>query len=270
MTMRPGMSDDMPTDRPSVARMYDYLLGGYHNFASDRTAADAATALYPDFPRVMQANRAFLRRGVAFLVAQGIDQFLDLGSGIPTAGNVHEVVQDLNPAARVVYVDRDPVAVIQSKTLLRDNPAVTVIQADVGQPEAVLGHPDVTRLLDLHKPLAVLLVALLHFVTDDTEAHRLTRALRDVMAPGSYLVVSHATEDGVAPETVRQLTDLYTRSSTATKGRSADEIATFFTGLDMVEPGLVYTPLWRPEGPDDLFLDHPERAIAYAGVGRKP
>lgn len=270
MTTRTGVSDDMPTDRPSVARMYDYLLGGYHNFASDRTAADAATAVYPDFPRVMQANRAFLRRSVAFLVAQGIDQFLDLGSGIPTAGNVHEVVQALNPAARVVYVDRDPVAVIQSKTLLRGNPAVTVIQADAGQPGAVLGHPDVARLLDLHKPLAVLLVALLHFVTDDMDAQRLTRALRDVMAPGSYLVISHATEEGVAPETVRQLTDLYTRSSSATKGRSAHEIATFFTGLDMVEPGLVYTPLWRPEGPDDLFLDHPERAIAYAGVGQKP
>ncbi len=162
-TPPPGVS----TDIPSVARMYDYFLGGYHNFAADRQAAERVLAQFPDTRFIAQANRAFLRRAVTFLGEQGIAQFLDIGSGILTVGNVHEIVQAGNPNARVVYVDSDPVAVIHSETILADNPNAAAVRADARQPEAILAHPEVRRLLDPARPLAVLLVALLHFVTDD-------------------------------------------------------------------------------------------------------
>ena len=264
-----GASKNLPFDQPSVARMYDYLLGGYHNVASDRAAADAAIAIYPDFPLVLHANRAFLRRSVAFLVAQGIEQFLDLGSGIPTVGNVHEVAQQVNPAAHVVYVDVDPIAVTQSTTLLRDNPATAVIQADVRQPASLLAHPELQRVLDLDRPLAVLLVAFLHFLPDDVEAERVVEAVRAALSPGSYLVLSHATADGAPGAVLEQLDALYARTAGGVHRRTHAQIAAFFTGLEMVEPGLVYTPLWRPEDPDDVLLDQPERSIAFAGVGRR-
>ncbi len=269
MHTQPGVSNDLPFEQPSVARMYDYLLGGYHNVASDRAAADAAVAIYPDFPLVLHANRAFLRRSVAFLVAQGIEQFLDLGSGIPTVGNVHEVAQELNPAARVVYVDVDPIAVTQSTALLHDNPATAVIQADVRQPAPLLAQPELRRVLDLDRPLAVLLVAFLHFLPDDVEAERVVEAVRAALSPGSYLVLSHATADGAPGDVLEQLDALYARTAGGVYRRTHAQIAAFFTGLEMVEPGLVYTPLWRPEDPDDVLLDQPERSIAFAGVGRR-
>lgn len=263
-------SSDLPLERPSVARMYDYLLGGYHNVAVDRAAADAAVAIYPDFPLVLQANRAFLRRSVQFLIAQGIDQFLDLGSGIPTAGNVHEVAQEARPGARVVYVDSDPVAVAQSTALLRGNPTAVAIQADVRQPAALLVHPDLQRVLDLRRPLAVLLVAFLHFLPDDAEAARVVAAFRAALPVGGYLALSHATADGAPPAVVEQLDALYARTAGGVYRRSRAQIAAFVAGLELVEPGLVYTPLWRPEEPTDTLLDQPERSIAFAGVGRKP
>lgn len=264
-----GFPGDAPQDKPSVARMYDYFLGGYHNFAIDRQAADQLTALYPDTPLVMQANRAFLRRAVRFLVAQGVDQFLDLGSGIPTAGNVHEVAQARNPAARVVYVDIDPVAVAHSEAILEDNPNATAIQADARQPEAILAHPEVRRLLDLDQPLAVLLVALLHFVTDDRQAYDLVRALREALAPGGYLVISHASYEHLPREMIARGERLYAQTPTPLKSRSRAAIARFFDGVDLVDPGLVYAPLWRPARADDLFLDQPARSNSLVGVGRK-
>ncbi len=226
-----------PADRPSVARMYDYFLGGYHNFAIDRQAAEQIVALYPDTPLVMQANRAFLRRAVQFLVAQGIDQFLDLGSGIPTAGNVHEIAQGLNPAARVVYVDIDPVAVAHSRAILRDNPHAAALLADARQPGAILAHPETRRLLDPGRPLAVLLVALLHFVPDDDQALGLVRELRDALAPGSYLAVSHASYEGMPRELIEQGERLYARTPTPVRSRSRAQIAEFFAGLDPVTDG---------------------------------
>jgi len=262
-----------PDEIPSAARMYDYYLGGYHNFSSDRAAAEAAVAIYPDVPRVAQANRAFLRRAVDFLTAQGIDQFLDLGSGIPTVGNVHEVAQSLNPAARVVYVDIDPVAVTHSASLLADNPNATVIQADGRQAATILNHPEMRRLLDLDRPVAVLLVAFLHFVVDDADVLGLLQGLRAVIAPGSYLAISHVTHEGTLDATTdvrARMTDLYAQTTNAIHPRTHAEISAFFEGFALVEPGLVYTPLWRPDGPDDLFFDQPERSSIYAGVGRKP
>ena len=268
--MSAWVPSEAPLDRPSVARMYDYYLGGYHNFAIDRQAAEKAIAIYPDLPLVMQVNRAFLRRAVQYLVAQGVTQFLDIGSGIPTVGNVHEVAQAADPAARVVYVDSDPVAVAHGATILQDNAHAVTIQADARRPEDILAHPDVRSLLDFTGPVAVLLVALLHFVIDDAMAAHLVTTLREALAPGSYLVISHATTESVPVETGEQMSRLYTTTGTGIKARSRVEIEAFFADFTLVAPGVVYAPLWRPEGPDDLFLDHPERAITSAGVGRKP
>src|SRR5262249_8430919 len=161
----------VPLDRPSAARMYDYFLGGHHNFEVDRKAADQATAIWPEMPLVLRANRAFLRRAVRFMVGQGIDQLLDVGSGIPTVGNGHEAARRINPAVRVVYVDNDPVAVAHSRALLQASTDAAIVQADACRPEEILGHPDVARLLDFKKPLGVLVVALLHFVVDDDAAY---------------------------------------------------------------------------------------------------
>jgi len=262
-----------PDETPSAARMYDYYLGGHHNFPADRAAAEAAMTIYPDLAPVARVNRAFLRRAVTLLAARGIDQFLDLGSGIPTVGNVHEVAQQSNPAARVVYVDNDPVAVTHSAALLGDSPTVAVIEADARRPEMILEHPATRRLLDTSRPLALLMLTFLHFVTDDGEATRLAQQLRDALAPGSYLVISHGTSEvpfTVPPATEQRMKTLYARTSNAVKPRSRAEIAAFFGDWPLVEPGLVYTSLWRPEGSDDLFLDEPGRSGFFAGMARKP
>jgi len=249
--------------------MYDYFLGGSHNFPIDRQAAEAIKRVYADFPLLLHANRAFLRRAVDFLAARGVQQFLDLGSGIPTVGNVHEIAERAAPESRVVYVDIDPIAVAHSELLLRGNPRATVIQADVRQPEVILHHREVQRLLDFDRPLAVLLVALLHFVTDDEEAYALVRQLREALPSGSYLVISHASSEGMPAEQNVQLERLYGQTSNPVKTRSRQEIARFFDGLELVEPGVVFFPLWHPESPDDLFLQQPSRSSGYAGVGRK-
>ena len=273
------MSDDRwtathsPLDKPSPARMYDYYLGGNHHLAVDRRAAEQVIALQPDTPLIARANRAFLQRAVHFLVAQGLDQFLDIGSGIPTVGNVHEAAQRLNPAAHVVYVDSDPTAVALSQHLLHGNSSATAIQADARQPEHLLSHPDLRRLLDFRRPVGVLLVGFLYFITDDAEASHLVQALRDTVVAGSYLALSHATyrSYAVGPGSHKaQVEGIYAQSTNPVKTRSYDDIAAFFEGLDLVEPGLVYLPKWRPDGPSDLLLDQPERSAFLAGVARKP
>src|SRR5262245_52505624 len=179
--------------------MYDYFLGGYHNFAIDREAAEKVLAIEPDFAGLLRANRAFLRRAVMFAVTAGIRQFLDLGSGIPTAGNVHEVAQALDPATRVVYVDVDPIAIALSRDILAGSPCVVSIEANVLKPDQVLRDPDLMKMLDFGRPMAVLLVAFMHLIADDEEALRVVRHYRDAAAPGSYLVMSHAT-DAFTPE----------------------------------------------------------------------
>ncbi len=266
----PTGATDAPLDTPSVARMYDYWLGGFHHFAVDRQTAEELTALYPALPQVARANRAALRRVVTFLAEQGIDQFLDIGSGIPTVGNVHEVAQRITPAARVVYVDNDPVAVEHSRAILADNPLATVVEADARLPEELLAHPEVQRMLDFRQPVAVLVLALLHFIPDDAEAERVVRALRDALAPGSYLAISHATHGHLPGEMTARVEQLYTRFTAGGKYRTPAAIARFFDGLTLIEPGLVYAPLWRPETPDDPFLDRPEESVNLVGVGRVP
>lgn len=259
---------DIDLAMPSAARMYDYYLGGMHNFEIDRRMADQGAQMWPDLPLIMQANRAFLRRAVTFCSQAGITQFLDIGSGIPTAGNVHEIAQHHNPDAKVVYVDIDAVAVAHGTAILAGNPNAAAVQADFTHLASILSNPEVTRLIDFTRPLAVLLVALLHFVPDDAEPAAAIAALRGAMPPGSYLVISHFSNEG-PPEKIQQLLAMSRNTPTPLTLRSQAEIAAFFDGFDLVEPGLVYLPVWRPESPDDVD-DHPERFNDFAGVARRP
>jgi SAM-dependent methyltransferase len=270
MDAKTWVPEGISQDSPNGARMYDYFLGGYYNFEIDRLMGDKALEIYPDGQLAAQACRAFLRRIVNFLVAQGIDQFLEIGSGIPTAGHVHEVAQRTNPAARVVYVDIDAVAVAHGQAILKDNPNVLAIEGDVRRPDYILGHPEVGQLLDFGRPMAVSLLTLLHFVADEEQAYQAVRMLRDALVPGSYIAISHGTRDNAPPETIEQMEMLLRGTSVASRYRSHAEIGRFFEGLEVVEPGLVHIPLWRPEGPDDVLLDEPERVLVYGGVGRKP
>ncbi|MCC8243877.1 SAM-dependent methyltransferase [Saccharothrix luteola] len=261
-----GERPDIDLTRPSAARVYDYYLGGAHNFAVDREMAEQAISMWPELPLIMQANRAFLRRAVQFCVSRGVTQFLDLGSGIPTVGNVHEVAREADPAARVVYVDNDPIAVTYSRTILGDDPQTTVVQEDLRHPDEVLADPVVARTLDFDQPVAVMMVAVLHFVQDDPA--KIIAAYRDAVPPGSYLVVSHATHDGQDTQ-ADDHTDLYRRrTATPMTMRSKPEVEALFEGYELVEPGVVHLPLWRPASPEDVD-DHPERFAGLAAVGRK-
>jgi len=266
----PTLPGDGVPERPSVARMYDYMLGGFQNAAVDREAVRRAQAIYPDIAFVARANRAFLRRAVTFLADRGIDQFLDLGSGIPTAGNTHEVAQRRDPAARVLYVDSDPVAVGHGAALLANNPGAAALRADARDPAAILAHPTTRRLLDCDRPLGVLLLTLLHFVPDDGEAYGLVATLRDALPPGSYLALSHANYEGAAPEVLAQMERLYAGSSNPGKARTRADIARFFAGLALDAPGLVYAPEWHPDDPHGPFADDPARSLVLVGVARKP
>jgi hypothetical protein len=263
-----GLSDEQ-LRIPSAARMYDYYLGGHHNLAIDRQAADEAIAIYPDFPLIMQANRAFLRRAVVYLAEQGIDRFLDIGSGIPTVGNVHQIAQQINPAAHVVYVDIDPVAVAHSGALLEGHPNAAIIEADLRHPESILDHPAVRELFSAGEPVALILAFVLHFITDDDQALAVVRRLRDALPPNSYVVISHGTAERMPRDVLEQLVRLYRSTSQPVRIRSREEIEPFFEGVELVEPGVVYVPLWRPEEKSDLLLDRPEVSGGFAGIGRK-
>jgi O-methyltransferase involved in polyketide biosynthesis len=255
-------------DKPNPARIYDYLVGGFHNFAADREMAYAIERIYPQVRIGTVAQRAFLRRAVRFLIDQGIDQFLDIGSGLPTAGNVHLAAQAADPDARVVYVDSDPVVLAHSQLLLEEDPHTTLIRADLRDTEAILNHEDVVDLLDFSRPLAVTLNAVLHYISDDAEAQAAVRRLRETLVPGSYVVISHPSLEGGSCQVVERLKELY-RATAETTTRSLEQIQQFFAGCELVEPGLVRAPLWRPEGPDDVLLDQPEHYLGFVGVGRK-
>jgi S-adenosyl methyltransferase len=261
---------EIPLDRPSAARIYDYFLGGYHNFEIDRVAAERLIQVTPDVRSAAWVNRAFLRRCVEFLIGEGIDQFLDIGSGIPTVGNVHEVAQAANPAARIVYVDIDPIAVAHSLAILQGNPHATAIRGDAREPDLILQHADVRRLIELSRPAAVLFVAVLQLLPDDDQAYGAVRTLRNALTPGSYIAISHPTCEDAPPELIQQINRLTAVASSVYQYRTHGQVRRFFDGLELVEPGLVHTPLWRPEGPEDFLLDQPARAFSLAGIGRKP
>jgi hypothetical protein len=270
------MSDDLgwvplgvDTRRANVARVYDYWLGGSHNFLADQDAARATAAVEPNVRVNARANRAFLGRAVRFLAASGIRQFLDIGSGIPTQGNVHEVAQQADPAARIVYADIDQVAVAHSRAILAGNTGAAVIEADLREPQKILLNDTVRGLIDFAEPTALLLVAVLHFLADADDPWPIVATLRDSLAPGSYLVLCHGTDEGT-PVVLRAAEKVYNRSvATNVHVRSRADILRFFDGFELVDPGLVYIPEWRPESPADV-PDDPSKFWALVGVGRKP
>lgn len=251
---------------PNVARLYDYMLGGKENFEADRTLAAQLVANAPTSAWIARQNRAFLARAVRYCAEHGISQFLDIGSGLPTMDNVHEVAHRVNPDARVVYVDNDPVAVNHAQALLAKSAGVVAIEADLRRPEQVLELARSAGQLDFSQPLAVLIVAILHFISDDEDPARIIRTFTAAMAPQSYLVLSHATHDA-QPEEADRARAIYRRASSPLITRTYDEVAALFGGLPLVDPGLVYTVQWRPDQPPP---DPPQAAGLYAGVASKP
>jgi hypothetical protein len=257
------------TRRANVARVYDYWLGGTHNFLADQDVGRAIVAVEPLIRDISRANRAFLRRAVRHLSDLGIDQFLDLGSGIPTSGNVHEIAQRANPAARIAYVDVDPVAIAHSKAILAGNEHAAVCEGDLRQPEKILGHETVGRLIDFSRPVGLIILAVFHFVSDEEDPWQIMATLRDALAPGSYLAIAHATSEGEKPAVAQAAETVYNRSvATQIHLRSRTDIRRLFDGFELVAPGLVYTTTWRPDTPGESpsVLDHYGN---LAGVARK-
>lgn len=269
MTLEPdGIPEGVDTTKANIARVYDYWLGGSCNFQADRDAARAGIALDPRARAVARANRAFLGRAVRFLAGQaGIRQFLDIGSGIPGKDNVHQMAQGLAPGSRVVYVDNDDTAVAHSRLLLRDNPDTAIIQADLREPDVILRDPVTRLLIDFSEPVALLLVAVVHFIPDDEEASGILATLRGALAPGSYVVICHNCRDG-QPELADTVEALYkSRVGADLRLRSRESIARLFDGFTLLDPGLVWMPQWRPDSPGDV-PENPESYWALAGVAR--
>lgn len=260
---------DLKTDIPHSARLYDYYLGGKDNFPVDREAAEKVIAAAPEAPLMARENRGFMHRAVGHLTSEGgIRQFLDIGTGIPTSPNLHEVAQGTAPDARVVYTDNDPIVLVHARALLAGTPQgrIAYLDADVRDPVGILASSEVRDCLDLTQPVALCLVSILHFIADDDDPYGIVRTLVDALAPGSYLVLSHATTDTQA-RGVSDVVSTYGRSSSSLTVRSNSQIMAFFDGLDMLEPGLTLVPAWRPAG--DLPKGH-ELVWIAGGVGRLP
>jgi hypothetical protein len=259
------------TTVPHPARRYDYWLGGKDNFAADRDSGDAVAAAWPAIRTAVIENRAFLRRAVTFLAEEaGIRQFLDIGTGIPTPPNVHEVAQGIDPAARVVYVDNDPLVLAHARALMVGTPegATAYIDADLRDPDKILGDADLDRVLDLSQPVALMLISVLHFITDDAEPYRIVGRLLDALPAGSYLVASHATYDPLPEETAKSLRSVLDSSPIAVRSRTFEEFAGFFGGLRVLAPGIVSIADWRA---DDESRPRPPAAdvCCYGAIARK-
>jgi hypothetical protein len=272
-----GVGDDrtarVDTSVPSPARIYDYFLGGKDNYPADREVAEQVLAIAPVTRAVVRDNRAFLRRVVRFLAREaGVRQFVDLGSGLPTQGNVHEVAQAIAPDSRVVYVDNDAMVVSHGRALLAGDSTVA-IQADLREPETVLGNPEVRRLIDFDQPVALLLVAILHFIPDDQDPLGIVARFRDGLPAGSHLAISHGTRDvPVRPdlsaeamaEMGAKVERLYRQTTAFMVTRTRAQVERFFDGFDLVDPGVVEIQRWRPEGPTSTLPGG-----FHGGVGRK-
>jgi SAM-dependent methyltransferase len=266
--------DDLPGvdfSRPHSARMYDYYLGGKDNFAIDRETAELALRSWPGGRVAAQQNRKFLARAVEYLVGEaGIRQFLDIGTGLPSANNVHEVAQKIAQESRVVYADNDPLVLVHAQALLRSAPAgrTAYIHADLREPEKLLAHPVIRETLDFSQPIALMLVAILHFISHEEDPARIVSTLVSALPPGSYLVSSHVTPE-FDPEGVGGLQATYRRGGVMAQARTGAEFAKVaFSGLELVEPGIALVSEWRARG------DGPRPSAAevsfYGGVARKP
>lgn len=264
---------DLRLDRPHPARVYDYLLGGKDNYAADRAAAEESLKQNPNGRTQCLENRAFLRRVVRYLAAEaGIRQFLDVGTGLPTSPNVHEVAQAVIPDARIVYADNDPIVLAHARALLTSSPAgrTAYVDANLRDVDSILASPGLRETLDLSQPVALLLLAVMHFIPDEDGPHDLAARLLDALPAGSYLAVSHLTGD-FTPEAWEHVAGVFARNGLVMKVRSRPEIERFFTGLDIVEPGVQPLARWRPS-PGDRPENLPADAVvsSYGGLARKP
>jgi hypothetical protein len=263
--------------KPSIARVYDFMLGGKDNFAIDRHVGAMELQITPDGPAAGRANRRFLGRIVRFLTGEaGITQFLDLGSGLPTLGNVHEIATSVNPEARVVYVDNDPMVLAHGRALLATAPTATVIQADIREPDKILEHPDVLRLLDFEQPVGLLLLAILHHINDDEDPAGIAARLIDALPSGSYVAISHFHDPAEKhPEASRKalaVEKIFNEKLGTGRWRSEAEILSYLPGLEVLEPGLVPVADWRAE-PGEQLNPEEQSDTYYTFVGalaRKP
>jgi SAM-dependent methyltransferase len=255
------------TSAAHPARMYNYYLGGRDNYQVDRDAAEEVLAVLPEGRDMARANRAFLGRAVRFLAARGVRQFLDIGTGIPGPGNTGDVSREVAPDARVVYVDNDPIVLAHTQSLLasHDPGHTAVIEADLRDPDSILSHPDLPGVLDFTRPVAVLLVAVLHFLRDSEDPAGAVERLKQALPSGGYLVLSHGTAD-FEPKRALTAVQGYDQATAPFVLRSHKQIGDFFDGLELVEPGLVQIPWWRPTGE---VPPESERIWLYGGVGRK-
>ena len=256
---------EVDTTRPSVARVYDAILGGKDNFAVDREVAAEAVKTMGDAGNGARLNRAALGRAVRYMAAQGVSQFLDLGSGLPTVQNTHQIAQTINPAARVVYVDNDPSVYLHGRALLADDESSTVVLADIRTPAALLAMGEVKDFLDFDEPVGLILNAVIHHVLDAEDPHGIVDYYKRALAPGSYMQLTHFCDE--SPE-ARANAAVLQRTLGRGQVRSREEITRFFDGLEMVQPGLVYLNSWQP---DTLANEsEPGATLMLCGVGRKP
>lgn len=254
--------------RASIARVYNYVLGGKDNFEIDRTAAHAFMRVLPEAPQIARDNRAFVRRSVRYLVGEAsVRQIIDIGSGLPTEGNVHEIAQEVNPNTRVVYVDKDPIVLAHGRALLVDNDNSTVITGDVRHPESIFDNPTISKYIDRGEPCAVLISGLLQHVSDDEDPWAIAATIRDWLPSGSYLMIANFLDSGEPRARATERAFLEGGLGTG-RFRTLDEQVGFFTGLEMIDPGLVPANEWRPDL--DTPTDSPVHNLYVGGVGRKP
>ncbi|MEV0847027.1 SAM-dependent methyltransferase [Streptomyces sp. NPDC049954] len=270
----PGPANDgtaaaVDSSRPHPARMYDWFLGGKDNFAADRALGQQMVAVEPGVPVMARVNRAFMHRATRWLAGHGVRQFLDIGSGIPTEPNLHQVAQAAAPDARIVYCDHDPIVLAHAEALLKGTSqgAVDYVQADAWDVDRILDRA--TKTLDFGQPVALSLIALLHFVSDEDGAYELVDRLTGMLAPGSYLAISHLTAD-FHPEQAQQVDDLYKANTLTLVPRTRDQFTAFFTGLEVAGPGIVAAEKWHPELGDPVPGQEDIVSPGYVAVGRKP
>ncbi|MCO5987283.1 SAM-dependent methyltransferase [Actinoallomurus spadix] len=247
--------------------MYDYYLGGKDHYEADRVRAEEAVAADPTLIDLIKENRAFIGRAVRYMAEQGIDQFLDIGTGLPTQQNVHQIAHAVNPDARVVYVDYDEQVVAHGRALLADSEQTEMIHADLRRPAEILDRVRRKQLLDLGRPVGMLTIATLHFLPDEDDPQAIMAELRAALAPGSHLALTHASADGV-PDVVAKVVEVYKKTSAPGTPRTREQVTALFGEFALVDPGLVWAPLWRPER--HVSMEEAVQTWFYAGVGRKP
>jgi S-adenosyl methyltransferase len=257
---------EIDVSTPSIARVYDAILGGKDNFAADRAVAGQAHKAFPDGGHAAHINRALLGRAVRYMVRAGIDQFLDLGSGLPTVQNTHQIAQAENPAARVMYVDNDPIVLAHGRALLAENSCTTVVSVDLREPDQIFSSPEVGGFLDLSRPTGVILNAVIHHVLDEEDPYGIVGRYKEFLPSGSYLLLTHFSSS--SPE-ARALEQVLLRTLGRGQLRTREEITRFFDGLEIVEPGIVYLPEWHPDEPVAQPLDI-SGLLYIGGLGRKP